>query len=321
MSSIRTCSLLVSMFLAILASIAAAQTVAVSVSGGSGQLLGGSVGLVGMREGDLTADLRFGVTHVDAGSAHGLLSARIARSTAAGLVGAATVELEGALRTDGQRLARLSGQGVLGPASVRLTVAAATAPPGAFTSSGIAPSTTAPRFEDGSVALGALVRYRIDRNLLGSVEPSLFVTQHGIAFRTDASLRVRDAVPPFDAILEVHGYLAPGHRGWSGAVGFGGIWAPRRAPEWRTTVWVGWAEGGLRPGIAVQGAASIGRGLTVAVDLAAESFRVDVPPYRATVALDMELGRHEAFVVGQAQAGSGAAVAVTVGTRLSLDRR
>lgn len=299
--------------------VASAQTMVVSVLGGSAQPLGGYVALTEMRESGLTADLTFGVVSVASAPWQAMMHASLSRSAAAGLLGAATVQAEGALRTDGNGTVELSGQGVLGPASVRLGVAFASLPPPAFSFSGVAPLATSPRVAGPAVSVDALVRYRIDRNLLAGVEPVIVFAPDGVAWRMHASLRLRDLVPPFDGSFEVHAYSAPGGSAWSGAVGTGGIWAPRRAPEWRATLWLGAANGSLRPGIALRGATSLGHGLSLSVDVAAETFRLDVPPYRGALALELDLGSQEAFVRTEGEFGDAPAAALVAGLRVALE--
>lgn len=284
---------------------------------------GVAVAVLDMREGDRTADVGLAALRTTPGAWEGLLAVRIGRSTTLGLVGAATVELTGEVRTDAQAALRLSGQGVLGPVSLRLSATAATAGPELFRITGVAPADPRPRVESFAVTLEALARWRIDRNLLLAVDPAVVLAGRGAGARLDGSLRLRRLAGDIDGAIGWHAWLDPESRTLSGALGIAAVFAPRRAPEWNAGLWLGWADGSLAPGATLRGSAALGEGVDVALDLAAEPFRRDVPPYRATAEVRAELGGPEGFVRAEMEAdplrASPFAAAVSVGARVSLD--
>lgn len=300
-----------------------AQTLEVSGAVGSALGPGTSVAILGMRAGDRTADVRFGVVRSPRNEWNSIVGARVARSTTLGLLGAATLELDAAWRTDGLGRAQIAGQGVLGPASLRVGVAVAGADPEAFSTTGLAPDADVPRVGRPSVTVKAQVRYRASRAVLIDVEPDLVFASNGLGLRMHGEVRIRRLVEPFDGLVAMHAWRSPRDGSLSGGLGLGAIWAPRRAPEWRATAWVGWQGGAVLPGIALRGAASLGGAFGVAVDLAAEPFRTDVPPYRGVAELTADFGAHEAFVSAQAHAGTGRdpAAALALGVRLALPDR
>lgn len=297
--------------------LAAAQTAELSAAATTVHAAAGSVGILDLREGDLTADLRFSVIPRPSGALDVAMHVRAARGATVGGLGAATVELVAAGRTDGRGSARLSGQGVLGPASVRFGVTAANAPPGAFTVTGLAPTDTSLRMAGAFVAIDATVRYRVDRTFLLAIEPAVAWGEDGASARGRTSLRARRLSEDFDGVVAVHAHLLPSG-GWSGAIGVGAVWAPRRAPEWHATLWLGWLEGTVTPGITVEGSATLAPGVSLALSAAAEPFRADVPKFRGAAEVEIDVGAHRAFAAVEAQGGPAAHIAVATGMRFSV---
>ena len=307
------------------ASVTRAQSVEMAGAARAGGGAGVAVAVLDMRERDRTSDVRLAALRTTAGIWEGLLDVRLARSATLGLAGAATLELTGAVRTDAQAALRLAGQGVLGPVSLRLAATAATDGPGAFHITGLAPADPRPRVDGFAVTLDALARWRIDRSLLLTLDPAVVVMDAGAGARLDGSLRIRRLAGDLDGVMAWHAWLDPETDALSGAVGVAAVLAPRRAPEWHAALWLGWADGSVAPGATLRGSGALIEGVDVAVDLAAEPFRRDVPPYRAAAELRAELGGPEGFVRAQLEADPSAAVpfaaAVAVGARVAVERR
>ena len=320
----RPVRLMVLLVYLLLASVVQAQVVEIVVSPGAAAGPGASVAVHDMREGSQTADLRFGVVRVPGGAWQGLATTRIARSATLGLLGAATLEVHGAVRTDANVMVGLAGQGVLGPASVRLGVTAGSSPPEAFAVSGLAPTDDAPRVVGPYLTVAGGARWRIDQTFLLMLDPAFVAGRDGLGARLRGSLRVRRLAGDVDGVLAVHGWLDPRSAAVSGALGLGAVLAPRRAPEWHATAWLGWANGSIFPGGSIRGAGQLAEDVSIAIEAAAEPFRRDVPPYRASVEVRADLGAPEAFVLAEAQAGLGdaaPAASVSTGVRVTLPRR
>lgn len=284
------------------ASVARAQTL--EASGGIAATgPAGSLALLGMREGNTASDLRFSVRAAAEAPLHGTLNARVARSATLGLVGAATVELDLSFRTDGAAAMHIAGQGVLGPAAVRLVAGWQGVRPEAFTPSGLAPFAGVPRLVAPAFVLDATVRYRIDGSLLLTLEPTTTIGPSGIGARLRGSLRARRLWNEFDGFVAWHAWSHPEGAALGAAVGAGVVHAPRRAPEWQVAVWIGGASEGFAPGATVRGSAVLGADASLAIDLAAEPFREDVPPYRGAVELTVPLEHVTTFAAAELQGG------------------
>lgn len=307
------------LLLALLLAPAWAQTLDLSVTGGAAGRAGGELALTGLREENLTADLRLGVVAADPGL-DAILGARWSRAATLGLLGSVTLELDGALRTDGHARLRLGGRGVLGPASVALELAARSAAPERFAVAGVAPVAPEPRLPPPVWSAVADVRYRIDRQLLLLVAPGAFASDAGFAARLDGALRARRWLDEIDAVAAWHGWYDPRTGGVAAAVGAGVVWAPRRGPEWHATAWLGATDGAVTPGLSVRGLADLGSGVGLELDLAAQPFRRDVPPYRALAEVTVDAAATELYVRAQGQAGGSAPVgaAIAVGARLPI---
>ena len=299
-----------------------AQTLDASLSLSGSARASADLALLGLREGDQTADVRLGVAVTDTGT-DALLAARWSRSATLGLLGAVTIELDGAVRTDGHRRLRVGGRGVLGPASVALDVSARTAGPERFSVVGVAPRADGPRLPGTVVSLAAGVRYRIDRQLLLGLEPAIFGSAAGIGARLDGTLRLRRWWGDVDALAAWHGWYDPVTSGVTAGIGAGVVWAPRRAPEWRAVAWLGIAEGAVLPGLEVAGRADVASGIGIDVAIAAQPFRRDVPPYRAFLEVSVDAVGSELYGRVQAQAydATPVAAALGLGARVPLGGR
>ena len=311
-----------SLFLALLLASAWAQTLDVSLHRGTSAPGAAELALLGLREGDITADLRFGVAVTD-GGADAILTARWSRAATLGLLGAVTVELDGALRTDGHRRLRLGGRGVLGPASVALDLSARNAGPERFSVVGLAPLDDDPRLPGTVVGIAADVRYRIDRHVLLGFEPGIYASAAGLGARLDGTLRLRRWWGDVDALAAWHGWYDPVAYGVAGGVGAGVVWAPRRAPEWRAVAWLGVAEGAVRPGLELAGRTDLSSGVGLDLAVAAQPFRRDIPPYRASLEITVDVDASELYARVRAQADPSAPVAAAlgVGARVPLGGR
>ena len=308
------------MFVVLVFSPAWAQTLDASLSYDSAGRYGADLALLGLREGGLTADLGLGVVAAGSG-ADAVFSARWSRSTTIGLLGAVTVELDGALRTAGEGRLRFGVGGVLGPASVALDLSARTADPERFTIVGLAPRNDEPRLPGTIWGATADIRYRIDRQLLLGIAPGVFVSEAGVGVRMEGSLRWRRAWDDIDALAAWHGWYDPVTNRVAVGLGGGVVWAPRRAPEWRAVAWLGLADGTMSPGLEVGGRAAVAPGIGIDVGVHVQAFRRDVPPYRAFAELAVDVAESELYFRGQAQAQTDVApvnVGFDVGVRVPL---
>lgn len=279
-----------------------AQTLEIGGAGGT-EAFGVSLALVGLREGDASADVGLAIARAADGRMDALLTVRARRSAAAGLLGAASADLAAAVTTRGELEAGIAGRGVIGPVSVRLEVAGATATPGAFDPSGIDSLDDRPRVRGPMAEIDASMRYRIDRDLLLDASAELFLTGAGPAFRGTGALRLRRLTNQVDGAAHAVVYAPPGAQQAMAAIGATAIFVPRRAPEWAATAWLGWS-GMLSPGFAVHGASALGAGVRADVAAAAEPFRIDIPPYRGALGVTLPVGPGEGFARLQARAGS-----------------
>jgi hypothetical protein len=260
--------------------------VAQSVTATAGAAVAGSV-VVGVH----LEDLRAGDTVVDLD-----LTLRDAfsvgldlRSTETfGALGNVTFELGGALRTDGRYRGRAAVRGVLGPAALSAAISAFDADDRAFSLS--APEGGRPDLGAGRPGFGLEIgaAYRVSTAVVLELAPDLYLVDGALALRLATEVTLRRLLDEVDGVVLAHAYAEPGLTGGHAAVGVGAVWRRRRAPVWRGSVWLG-AGPTLAPGVRIGLGERVGDGL-LELNVAAEPYRLDLPPYRSEAAYTHPFG-------------------------------
>lgn len=281
-----------------------------SIAGGSGgpaspggAATGGrvSLGIQGASVGGDRVDL--GLAYDAAGRGTGQLDFGVQANDTFGPLGNVVADARVALRTDAQAQGDLAAQGVLGPLAVGARLSAFTADPSRFDPMAVA-SDTRPDFGAGGLGISLHATGRPSRSLVLEAAPQAYVVPAGVAARATARVRFLRALGRNELSIRGLGYLTPGARAFDGAVGVGLTIDRRRAPKLDGAVYLGWSQHGLRPGATASLGQQLGPVLAM-LELEAEPYRLDVPPYRAQLTLDFPLGSGKARLEGAAAAGPG----------------
>lgn len=212
-------------------------------------------------------------------------------------------EAQLALRTDAQAQGALSVRGVLGPLALGLRLSAFTADPALFDPLALA---SAQRPDFGSAGLGAALSAsgRAGRSLVLEANPEVYLVSAGVAARGTARVRLLRAIGRNELSVRALGYLAPHASAFDAAVGVGLTLNRRRAPAIDGAVYLGWSPAGLAPGATASLGQQLGPVLAT-LSLEAEPFRLDVPPYRASLGLELGVGPGRAHLNGAGAMGPG----------------
>jgi len=219
------------------------------------------------------------------------------------------------LRTDAQAQGDLGVRGVLGPVALGVRLSAFSADPALFDPLAIG-GDARPDFGSGGFGTSVSASGRPGRTVVLEANPELYVVPAGVAARATARIRFLRALGNNELSVRALGYLAPHASALDVALGVGVDVKRRGAPDLTGAVYLGWSPRGLRPGATASFGQQLGP-VTTSVALAAEPYRLDVPPYRASVGLDFPFGPGDAHVDGAGAMGPGG-LSGSLGARYSL---
>lgn len=220
------------------------------------------------------------------------------RTFSFGPVGNVLVEAAGDLDARRRYAATVGARGVAGPVALGLEASAWNAPESAF--AGLPGAGARPRLDGPALGLAVGASYRAGRTLVLSGRPELLWANGGLGGRLEAELRLARVRGDDDALALAHLYVAPGAGELAGAVGAGYALVRRRAPTWLGSVWFGAGPAGPWPGVRLRGGERGTAGASWALELAAEPYRLDVPPLRAVASYRRPLGDGTLAVEGGA---------------------
>lgn len=193
-----------------------------------------------------------------------------------------------ALRTDAQAEGDVGVRGVLGPVALGVRLSAFTADPALFEPLAVG-GERRPDFGSGGFGASLSASVRPGRTIVLEADPEMYLVPAGVAARATARIRFLRAVGDNELSVRALGYLTPRFSALDAALGVGLTVKRRGAPDLDGAAYLGWSKGGLRPGAT----ASLGQQLgpvTASLALAAEPYRLDVPPYRASLGLNFPFG-------------------------------
>lgn len=205
------------------------------------------------------------------------------------------------IRTDRQVQGALAASGVLGPVALGLTLSGFTADPARFDPLAVA-GDARPDFGVGGWGIALDASGRPTRALVLEARPQLYLVAGGTALRLSSRVRWLRAIGPHELSLRLQGYLEPGARAGDAALGVGFTYRRRRAPSLDGAVYLGDAPQGLRPGATASLAQQLGP-VEASLAIAAEPYRLDVPPYRLQLELSFDAGNGQVRVLGAAVTG------------------
>lgn len=253
----------------------------------------------------------------------------LSESRSFGPLGNVVLGFTTSLRTDAAAQAEVTARGVIGPVAVRLALGAFSHDAGRFDPAADA-SGLRPRLRGvGGAQHGFSVRLggsgRLNRSLVLEVEPEYYRVAGGSALRFESRLRWLRAFGDNELRAILLAYSSPvmgeAHLG----VGVGVVLGRGRAPDWTFTASVGHAGGRMLPGASAEIVERLAGGQVVSLSLAAEPYRRDLAPYRASAAFDTSLGQGTLKLAGSvALAGVDMlqpVVAVSVGYSLPANLR
>lgn len=285
---------------------ARAQTLHLGVSGTVSDVTGRSAP-AGERYAVAVRGARAGASRVDLGLAYdsgrgaAQLDFGVQANDTFGPLGNVVGEGRLTLRSDAQAQGDVSVRGVLGPVALGLRLSAFSADPGLFDPLAVA-AADRPDFGSGGFGASFSASGRVSRTVVLEASPALYVVPAGLAAGATARVRLLRALGPNELSVRALGYLAPAATAVDTAVGVGLTVHRRRAPDLDGAVYLGWSPRGLAPGATTSLAQQLGPVLA-SLKLEAEPFRLDVPPYRARLALSFPAGPGSAHVDGAGATG------------------
>ncbi len=279
----------------------------------------GSGGAFGLEPGLVLRDLAVEGLELDVRAAVGRTGAlefgvRARSSTSFGPVG--NLELRGAAQVDTEGALELSaaGEGTVASVAARFGLSVFNANPGRFeplnafgyevgsgdfTSGGFGLTRPPVKETAGARTWGVFGRlgatYRLDRKTLLELDPSLLYVREGLGVGLQGAVQVRRLRGRDDGAARVLAFLdggaGAGLGGSYGAAGFEYRHNPPTGPLLRGSLWLGGGERGVRPGARLELLQSgLNTGLRYTIELAAEPYRTDVPPYRLGASLQTPAG-------------------------------
>lgn len=282
---------------------ALAQSVSLGVAGGVGGPAGRAAGRVSVAV--LGAEVRgsrvdLGLAY-DAAAGAAQLDFGVQANETFGPLGNVIGEGRLWLRTDAQAQASLGVRGVLGPVALGVRASAFTADPARFDPLALL-GAERPDFGAAGFGLSLSASGRVGRTVILEADPELYLVPGGAALRATARVRLLRAIGRNELSVRAEGYLPPAGGTFDAALGVGFTWTRPRAPNLDGALYLGWSRGGLAPGGTATLAQQLGPVLA-SLQLAAEPYRLDVPPYRARLGLQAPLGPGTAHLDGAGALG------------------
>ena len=217
--------------------------------------------------------------------------ARLRQDISSGPLGNSRVRAQYDFSTLGGTQFLLQASGVIGPVAANAGWQIFNTLPGSFDFAE-AFADVRPRLAGSGMAFDLGASYRINRTLIVSAYPSLYlVSGDGSGFRLNADLRFARLFDPNDASVLLLGYLEPGGESSFAAFGFEFDFNERTLPPIVASAWLGAGSNGFAPGLR----ASISQRLpdinaSYGAELGLEPYRTDIMPYRLSGFYEQELG-------------------------------
>jgi hypothetical protein len=217
--------------------------------------------------------------------------AKLRQDISSGPLGNSRVQAQYDFSTLGGTQFLLQANGVIGPVAANAGWQIFNTLPGDFDFAE-AFTEVRPRLAGSGMAFDLGATYRINRTLIVSAYPSLYlVDDNGLGFRLNADLRLARLFDPNDASVLLLGYLEPGGESSFAAFGFEFDFNERSLPPIVASAWLGAGSNGFAPGLR----ASISQRLpdvaaSYGAELGLEPYRTDIMPYRLNGYYEQELG-------------------------------
>ena len=136
--------------------------------------------------------------------------------------------------------------------------------------------------------------YRLSRNAVLELDPSLLYVREGVGVGLGGAVQLRRLRGRDDGAARVLALLdagaGAGLGGSYGAAGFEYRHNPATGPLLRGSLWLGAGDRGAAPGVRLELLGGGRAGPRYGVELAAEPYRTDLPPYRAEAFLQTPAG-------------------------------
>jgi hypothetical protein len=206
---------------------------------------------------------------------------KMRQDTSSSVLGNTRIQAQYDFSTLGGTQFLLQANGVIGPIAANAGWQIFNTLPGTFDFAE-AFTDVRPRISGSGMAFDLGATYRINRNLIASAYPSLYlVSGEGLGFRLNADLRFARLFDPNDASVLALGYLEPGNESSFAAFGLEFDLNERNLPPIVASAWLGAGSRGFAPGLR----ASISQNLEdiggrYGAEVGLEPYRTDIMPYR-----------------------------------------
>jgi hypothetical protein len=213
------------------------------------------------------------------------------QDTSFSALGNVTIQAQYDVSTFGETQFLLRGNGVVGSVAASAGWQIFNSLPGTFNYAE-AFSDVRPRVLGDGMAFDVGASYRINRTLILSAHPSLYIVAgDGIGGRLNADLKLAKLFDPNDGSILLLSYLEPGGDSNFAAFGFEFDFNERSLPPMVASAWLGFGSKGFAPGLR----ASISQRLTsisanYGAELGIEPYRTDTMPYRLNGFYEQQLG-------------------------------
>lgn len=205
-----------------------------------------------------------------------------------GPLGNVVFEFEGELSEGPVARARVGARGVIASVAARAALVAAGADEERFDALAVSRDG---RPLVGGPALGLELggTFRLDRQVVLDVAPSVYLAPAGLAVDAIATLRLLRALGPNELQVHLQSAVLPG-QGDHAALGASVVLPRGRAPDWTFALWAGLGSTGVLPGASLSMAEDLTQGVRVTADAAYQPYRRDARPLRAALGLSARLG-------------------------------
>ena len=136
--------------------------------------------------------------------------------------------------------------------------------------------------------------YRLSRNAVLELDPSILYVRGGVGVGLGGAAQLRRLRGRDDGAARVLAFFDAGADaglgGSYGAAGFEYRHNPATGPLLRGSLWLGAGDRGAAPGVRLELLGGGGAGPRYGVELAAEPYRTDLPPYRVEASLQTPAG-------------------------------
>jgi hypothetical protein len=216
--------------------------------------------------------------------------AKFRQDTSFSALGNVTIEAQYDVQGFGGTQFLLAANGVIGSVAANAGWQIFNTLPGTFDFSE-AFSDVRPRLEGSGMAFDVGATYRLNRTLILSAYPSLYVVSgSGIGGRLNADLKLAKLFDPNDSSVLLLGYLEPGGDTNFVAFGFEYDLNERSLPPIAASLWLGAGSNGFAPGLRASITQRLGSSASYGAEVGLEPYRTDIMPYRLSGFYEQELG-------------------------------